>query len=124
MDTGTAAFEEKLNGLLRQAAEVTVELDRANATIRGVPHCSVIELRAHELGRQLSRTIQERQSAEVVAQQAVQGTCPTCGIACDLVSHRREKMTSIDGRFALQELKGYCPCCRRDFFPSAGGDGV
>ena len=53
-------LQEKLAQLLTEAAEVSVALDRANGTIQGVPHYSVIELRAHELGQELSRKIQQR----------------------------------------------------------------
>jgi hypothetical protein len=38
-----------------------VALDRADGPIVGIPHDSVIETRAHELVRQLSRPIQARQ---------------------------------------------------------------
>ena len=50
MDGATAALKEKLNQLLKEAAHVSVALDRADGTISGVPHYSVIEVRAHELG--------------------------------------------------------------------------
>ncbi len=61
MDGATTPLKEKLARLLREAAEVSVALDRAEGTIVGVPHYSIIEARAHELGRGLSREIQARQ---------------------------------------------------------------
>jgi uncharacterized protein with PIN domain len=125
MDARIAGLQEKLRGLLHDAAEVAVELDQRTGVIKGVPHYSVIELRAHELGEQLSRTVQQRQMAEIVANQATQGQCPSCGTACELQPWRRpEELTSIDGKVSLQELKGYCPRCRRAFFPSACDVGV
>jgi len=57
MDGTTIELTEKLERLLREAAQVSVDLDRAKGTIVGVPHYSVIEARAHELGQQLSRQI-------------------------------------------------------------------
>ena len=54
MDERQAVLTEKLEKLLKEAAEVSVTLDRANGTITGVPHYSVIEARAHDLGQQLS----------------------------------------------------------------------
>jgi len=54
----TIQLRERLERLLREAAEVEVELSRADGTIQGIPHYSVIEGRAHELGRQLSRQVQ------------------------------------------------------------------
>ncbi len=65
MDRATAALKEKLDRLLEEAAEVSVALDRADGTISGVPHYSMIEARAHELGQQLSREIQARQMGEL-----------------------------------------------------------
>jgi hypothetical protein len=44
-----------------------VARDRADGTIVGVPHYALIEARAHELGRKLSREIQARQMGEIAA---------------------------------------------------------
>jgi len=123
MDGEARALQKKLNDFLRQAAEVAVALDRANGTIRGVPHYSVIETRAHELGQALSRRIQQRQMAEIVAVQAQRAGCPSCGRMAELVAVKRS-VTSVDGAVHLQELRGYCRSCRRSFFPSAGDAGL
>lgn len=123
MDGGSLRLEKKLENLLREAAEVSVALDRANGTIQGVPHYSVIEGRAHELGRQLSRQIQQRQMAEIVAAQVPKASCPGCGRRRNLIPTKRS-MTSIDGGIELQELQGYCNSCRRAFFPASGDAGV
>jgi len=118
MDDRQAVLAEKLEKLLKEAAEVSVALDRVNGTISGVPHYSVIEARAHELGRQLSRQIQERQLREIAAEVPVTAKCPECGTRCELVVEKRS-LTSIDGSVGALEQQGYCPCCRRSFFPSA-----
>lgn len=89
MDGDVARLQKKLEDLLREAAEVSVALNQADGTIRGVPHYSVIERRAHELGKSLSRRIQERQMAEIVANQVTKGTCPACGGRWDLVATKR-----------------------------------
>ena len=123
MDDDVWQLREKLDSLLREAAEVSVALDRANGTIQGVPHYSVIEARAHKLGQQFSRQIQQRQMAEIVAAQVSKGTCPGCGRPRELIPVKREVM-SVDGVIALQELQGYCPSCRRAFFPAAGDAGI
>lgn len=119
MDGEALRLQKKLADLLREAAEVSVALDRANGTIQGVPHYSVIEGRAHELGQQLSRQIQQRQMAEMVAAQMTKASCPGCGARRELTATERA-VTSVDGDVTLQELKGYCPACRRTFFPDAG----
>ena len=89
MDGGSLRLEKKLENLLREAAEVSVALDRANGTIQGVSHYSVIEGRAHELGRQLSRQIQQRQMAEIVAAQVPKASCPGCGRRRNLIPTKR-----------------------------------
>lgn len=122
MDGDPGALRRKLHDLLRQAAEVSVALDRAEGALRGVPHYSVIEARAHELGQELSREVQQRQMAEIVAVQAQRGRCLECGRRVELVPVKRA-VTSVDGVVKLQELRGYCPTCRRSFFPSAGDAG-
>src|SRR5262245_49838703 len=115
MDERTIALKAKLEKLLRESAEAAVELDRSNGTIQGVPHYSVIELRAHELGKQLSREIQQRHMGHVAAEPELRRPCPKCGKICEVTSMKRS-VTSIDGAFDLPELKGSCPACRRDFF--------
>jgi uncharacterized protein with PIN domain len=123
MDRQAVELEEKLAGLLKDAAEVSVALDRLNGTIQGVPHYSVIELRAHELGRQLSRQIQQRHMASVVGHQVGWARCPACGKESELEPAERQ-IASIDGTLSLPELKGYCRKCRRSFFPPEGAAGL
>jgi hypothetical protein len=123
MDGDASRLQKKLDDLLREAAEVSVALDGAKGTIQGVPHYSVIEGRAHELGRQLSRQIQQRQMAEIVTCQTSKASCPGCGRRCDLIPRKRP-VTAVDGGIELQELEGYCPICRKTFFPVAGDVGV
>jgi hypothetical protein len=119
MERHAGELRDKLAGLLIEAAQVSVEIDRLDGTIQGVPHYSVIELRAHQLGRQLSREIQQRHMATVVNHQVGRARCPACGTEAALESVKRP-VTSIDGPLELQELEGYCRKCRRSFFPSAG----
>lgn len=123
MEDRQAVLREKLDRLLREVAEVEVDLSRAEGAITGTPHYSVIESRAHELGRQVSRLVQQRQLGEATATAWRRAKCPSCGTVCELWEQSRE-LTSIDGRIRVQELQGYCPSCRRDFFPSAGDAGV
>jgi uncharacterized protein with PIN domain len=122
MDGATATLKEKLDQLLREAAEVSVTLDRAAGTIVGVPHYSVIEARAHELGQQLSRAIQTRQMGAIAAQAAETARCPECGTRCHLVRKKRG-LTSVDGTLTVEEPVGHCPHCRRGFFPPPGSVG-
>ena len=119
MDGTSATLKEKLDQLLDQAAEVSVALDRANGTIVGVPHYSIIETRAHELGRQLSRKVQALQMGVLTGAQDSTAKCPGCGARYETVRKKRS-VTSIDGSLAIEEPVGHCPACRRDFFPPPG----
>jgi hypothetical protein len=123
MDDREAAVAKKLDDLLSEAAATAVELSRLDGTVRGVPHYTVIELHAHELGQQLSRRIQQRQMTEVAADQLRQHPCPACGARCDVTASTRE-VGSIDGPLALQEVEGYCGKCRRSFFPESRSSGI
>ena len=118
MDGRTLALQEKLERLLAEAAEVSVALDRADGSIQGIPHYSVIELRAHELGRRLSRQVQERQMRELAVVDIPKAPCPKCGQRCELLTKKR-KVASIDGEIEIVELEGRCPFCRKAFFPSS-----
>lgn len=113
----TANLKEHLERLLHEAAEVEVELSRADGTIKGVPHYSQIEGRAHELGKRLSRQVQQRQMSELAASQAETARCPECGTLVRLQPRQRD-VKSVDGNTTLQELVGDCPCCRKSFFPA------
>jgi hypothetical protein len=113
----TANLKERLERLLREAAEVEVELSRADGTIRGVPHYSLIEGRAHELGKRLSRQVQQRQMSELAASQTATARCPGCGALVRL-QPRQRTVKSVDGDTTLQELVGDCSRCRKSFFPA------
>jgi hypothetical protein len=113
----TANLKERLERLLREAAEVEVELSRADGTIKGVPHYSLIEGRAHELGKRLSRQVQQRQMNELAALQAATAKCPGCGTLVRMQPRQRD-VNSVDGETTLQELVGECSRCRKSFFPA------
>lgn len=116
-DRRTADLKERLERLLREAAEVEVELSRADGTIKGIPHYSRIEGRAHELGKRLSRQVQQRQMGELAASQAATAKCPGCGTVVRLQPRQRD-VKSVDGDTTLQEMAGDCPRCRKSFFPA------
>lgn len=113
---------QKLERLFSEAAELAVEQAVAQWDPKKPPHYSQIEEAAHRLARQLSCRIQERVAREVVARESTTATCPACGRSCEL-EHATRAMQSIDGPIELLELSGYCPRCRRAFFPSTGSVG-
>lgn len=112
-----ARLRERLEQSLREAAEIEVELSRADGSMRSVPHYSLIEGRAHELGKQLSRAVQQRQMSELAASQATTAKCPTCRRRCDVQPQKRP-LQSVDGSADVADLEGYCAGCRRSFFPA------
>ena len=123
MDDATASLKKKLDQLLLEAAKVSVALDRADGTIEGVPHYSVIEGRAHELGKRLSREIQARQMAEITARADAAARCPGCGSRYETVRKKR-RVKAVDGFLKVEEPVSHCPKCRRDFFPPPGKVGL
>jgi hypothetical protein len=108
-----AEFERSV----RRTAELAAAVDRAEGRApEGVPHYLEIELRAHEIGREVSRRAQEIAMAEVAATAPSRAKCPICGRLHDVGVSRRT-VTSVDGPVEQVEPVGHC--CRTDFFPSA-----
>ncbi len=107
-----ARLKERLEQLLKEAAVVEVELIRADGSIKGVPHYSVIERRAHELGRQLSRQVQEQQMNELAAAHEQTALRPACKTRCSATVDKRTVKT-VDGEAQLQEIVCYCDRCDR-----------
>lgn len=123
MEGREAHLAEKLQRLLREAAEVSVELEKVRETWDPRAHYTRIEARAHDLGQQLSRETQRRHMAELVAQAPVTAKCPSCGTCCNATVVTRT-VRAIDGPLELAEQRCECPTCRRAFFPAAEGTGL
>ena len=120
MDGDRSALRTEFEWAMKRATELKVELDQAEGRLpkTEIPHYSVIENAAHEVGQLLSRMVQQKMLNELVAAQPTVAKCPACGTRCSL-KPRQRKVLSGDGRVELQELVGSCPACRRDFFPLA-----
>lgn len=116
MDEATRELKEKLDRLVKDAAEVSVALSRVDGTIPGPVHYSIIEAQAHQLGQRLSREIQQRQMGDIATLRIPKAACPKCGMRCELFKKKRT-VTSIDGPLEVEEMEGRCPFCRRAFFP-------
>ncbi len=123
MDGTATALKEKLDQLLREAAEVSVAVDRLEGTVVGIPHYSDIEARAHKLGQQLSRRIQSQHMGDLAAHSPPSAKCPECGTRCD-TSRKKRRVTSVDGTLTVDEPVAHCPKCRRGFFPPPGDVGL
>lgn len=116
MDAKQAELEEKLAGILKQAADVASQI-QAIEQGPGTPHYDQIEIPAHEVGQRLSRMVQRSRIGEVAAEQRTECDCPECGQCCSVETRRRE-VHSMDGPVELIESVAYCRRCRRSFFPS------
>lgn len=125
MDDRCEQLQAEFQESSRRTAELKVELDLAEGKVprEGVPHYNLIEDAAHEVGQMVSRMAQQIHMNLLAARQVSAARCPACGDRCDLVPKKRT-VTSGDGAVELQELKGYCRSCRRDFFPDAGSAGI
>lgn len=118
MDDKMQKLKDKLDRLLREAAEAAAELQTAEGGAGRPVHFSQIEAAAHHVGSQLSCRIQERTARELAADVPQEAPCPTCGTPFRLNIERRA-VSSTDGPLDLWEPHGHCTRCRRDFFPSA-----
>lgn len=81
MDAKRAARELEKEKLLRHLAELMVEEQRESGVresgvFEGVPHYTVLEDAAHELGKQVSRAAQQRAAAETAATDRGNAACP------------------------------------------------
>ena len=122
MDDKAGILREKLERLLREAADTAAELQTAEQGEGKPVHFAQIEAAAHRVGRQLSCRVQERSAREVAANSPETASCPECGTACRLQIVSRT-ITSTDGPIAISEPQGHCTRCRRDFFPSGPSAG-
>jgi hypothetical protein len=123
MDGTIEPLKEKLDRLMREAAETAADLQAAERGTRGPVHFSQIEAAAHAVGCALSSGIQERVVREAVADVPPKLPCPQCGQLCKVKFDRRT-IQSTDGPVVLLEPECHCRRCRRDFFPSAGSVGT
>ncbi len=117
MDAKRRQLEEKLEFQMRAAAHTAAEIQALEQGSR-VPHFDEIEIPAHDLGKKLSRAIQEERAREVALQELGRVYCPDCKKQCRVEIEPRQ-VHSMDGPIELTEPVAHCRRCRRSFFPSA-----
>ncbi len=123
MDGKITSATQKLDAALKAATDAAVELQRLLPEHQGVPHYSVIEQAAHEVGIRLSCLIQHQRVGEIAAEAGPQAKCPGCQKLCNVDCPTRT-VKSIDGEVEVIEAKARCSRCERDFFPSTHEIGV
>jgi hypothetical protein len=123
MDAGRQARERKKRELLRELTELQLEEMIEAGDFDQTPHFGSIERTASELGKRLSREVQERAAREVAAEGQMPAACPTCGAVCEATTQQRT-VAGMDGPIELTEAVAHCRRCRRSFFPSADSVGL
>jgi hypothetical protein len=118
MDAVQWEREEEIDGLLRRLSELLIEEQREQGVYQQTPHLCDLECASLALGRRLSRVSLARAVREVAAESDTHAACPTCGAGCLLTTSSRT-VRSVSGSVDVIEPMGYCPACRRSFFPSA-----
>ena len=118
MDAATQALSSEKSKLLSRLAEIQVEEQRARGMFNSVPHLTDVEEESVALGRLLSRLSLSRSVFEIAATGETHASCPSCAARCCLETTKRT-VQSVSGEVELLEPMGYCPACRRAFFPSA-----
>lgn len=123
MDGVPEHVRQKLEKVFQEAVDSAMECVLAGWDRKTPLHYREIEETSHRVARRLSCRLQEQAVREMVAQMPERAACPTCGAPwpLDLIPRLIE---SSDGPVVVLEWKGTCARCRRDFFPSAGSDGV
>ncbi|MCA8999209.1 MAG: hypothetical protein KDA80_19595 [Planctomycetaceae bacterium] len=96
MDGRVEELQEKMRHHLKEAAELSGEIQKLDGSQAEVPHDSQIENVAHATGKELSRMIPQSRVWEVALTSAPQAGCPICGDVCELC-HPRRSINSIDG---------------------------
>lgn len=116
MDAKQAQLEKKLKDLMKQAAEISSQLQSIEQGA-GVPHYDQIESSAHQMGQEFSRMVQAHRAREVAATTPTKIACPDCLEPCPVEIANRQ-VSSGDGPLELTETVAHCRRCRRSFFPS------
>ena len=118
MDAVKLEREEEISELLRRLSELLIEEQREHGVYQQTPHLCDLECASLALGQRLSRVSLERAVREAAAESDTHADCPTCERECLLTMSART-VQSVSGPIDVIEPAGYCPACRRHFFPSA-----
>ena len=123
MDGISERLQQKLERVFLEAKDTILETVLAGWDRKTPLHFSQIEAASHRLAAHWSCCFQEWAAREMTAESPDSAACPTCGETCSLELVART-IQSTDGPVPILEWKGTCTRCRRDFFPSAGSDGI
>lgn len=106
-------LQRRIEEMARQLSEEFGEVDASE----GDCWLDAIENRAVAVGDAISAALIARQSAQRPVD-ADDSTCPQCGKSGRYRGDRQRELISRRGPVTIAEPKYFCPCCRKDFFPS------
>jgi hypothetical protein len=112
----TEEIRARINAFARELAAELGDVDES----LGDCWLDAVENQAVELGdaisAELTRQLSQRRSV------AGEAPCPHCGEPGRYEGVRERELIGRRGPVALPEPEYFCPCCRKAFFPSDGGD--
>ena len=114
----TDRIGERIAVLARQLAEEELgEVDDSNA----LSWLDAVESRAVEIADMIATEV-IKQKAALRPVEENESMCPQCGQPGRYQGRRERPLLTRRGPTTIAEPKYYCPCCRKDFFPTDQGD--
>ena len=102
----------------RFAKELVQErIDNGHIDVRNMSFADM-EMLSHRIGQRVAQHLGHELSSRQCELYSDDYCCPTCGLECEAVKRKRTIRT-IDGETEVDEIKSFCPKCRRSFFPCA-----
>lgn len=112
----TEGIRARINALARELAAELGEVDES----LGDCWLDAVENQAVELGDAITAAVVR----QLALRRPVEGeaACPQCGEAGRYEGVRQRELIGRRGPLEVEEPEYFCPCCRKAFFPSDGGD--
>lgn len=111
-----AEIRRRIDEFARQLDEELGEVDEGE----GDCWFDAIENRAVAVGDAVSAALVKLQSARQPPVEK-ESHCPTCGRTGRYLGDRPRELLTRRGPATIAEPRYFCPCCRKDFFPSDQG---
>lgn len=121
MKAGDTEYEAGKTEFLRQAAAAYDRMMLSDQ--EQMITFDQMEDRALEVGSKLERTLMERRLSDARREQdASAANCPHCHKPQRVtVSFKARRVRGRTGEVSFERPEGYCPSCRKAFFPSGPG---
>lgn len=121
MTAGDAEYQAGKSEFLRQASAAYDRMMRADQ--EQMITFDQMEDRALEVGSKLEQFLMERRLSDAAREKdAPTACCPHCHTPRNVTaSLKPRRVRGRTGEVAFQRREGYCPSCRRAFFPPGPG---